>query len=30
MLDGEGYKSDDKLKSWLAEAKKFVKTLPEK
>jgi TfoX/Sxy family transcriptional regulator of competence genes len=28
MLDAEGYKSDDRLKSWLAEAKKFVKTLP--
>jgi TfoX/Sxy family transcriptional regulator of competence genes len=30
MLDAEGYKSDDELRSWLAEAKKFVKTLPEK
>jgi TfoX/Sxy family transcriptional regulator of competence genes len=30
MLDAEGYKRDDELKSWLAEAKKFVKTLPKK
>lgn len=30
MLDAEGYKRDDELKSWLAEAKKFVKNLPEK
>ena len=30
MLDTEGYKHDDELKSWLAEAKKFVKTLPKK
>jgi TfoX/Sxy family transcriptional regulator of competence genes len=30
ILDAEGYKSDDELRSWLAEAKKFVKTLPEK
>lgn len=30
MLDAEGYKSDNELKSWLAEAKKFAETLPEK
>ena len=30
MLDTEGYKGDDVLKSWLAEAKIFVKTLPKK
>lgn len=30
MLDAEGYNRDDELKSWLAEAKKFVKNLPEK
>jgi TfoX/Sxy family transcriptional regulator of competence genes len=30
MLDTEGYKGDDGLKSWLAEAKNFVKTLPKK
>ena len=30
MLDADGYKSDDELKSWLAEAKNFAKTLPEK
>jgi len=30
MLDPEGYKRDDELKFWLAEAKKFVKTLPKK
>jgi len=30
MIDTQGYKSDDELKSWLAEAKTFVKTLPKK
>jgi len=30
MLDAEGYKSDNELKSWLAEAKKFAETLPQK
>lgn len=30
MLAVEGYKSDDALKSWLDEAKTFVKTLPKK
>ena len=30
MLDNEGWQRDDELKSWLAEAKKFVKTLPKK
>ena len=30
MLNADGYKSDNELKSWLTEAKKFVKTLPEK
>ena len=30
MLNADGYKSDDKLKSWLAEAKKFAQTLPKK
>ncbi len=30
MLDTEGYKRDDELKSWLAEAKNFVRTLPKK
>ena len=30
MLNSDGYKSDDELKSWLVEAKKFVQTLPKK
>lgn len=30
MIDTQGYKSDDELKSRLAEAKTFVKTLPKK
>jgi len=30
MLGTEGYQRDDELKSWLAEAKKFVKTLQKK
>ena len=30
MLDTEGYQRDDELKSWLAEAKKFVNTLTKK
>ena len=30
MLTPEGYKSDDELKSWLVEAKKFAQNLPEK
>jgi TfoX/Sxy family transcriptional regulator of competence genes len=30
MLDKEGYQRDDELKSWLAEAKKFVNTLLKK
>jgi len=30
MLDTEAYQRDDQLKSWLAEAKKFVNTLPKK
>ena len=30
MLGANGYKTDSELKSWLAEAKKFVKTLPKK
>ena len=30
MLVADGYKSDNELKSWLAEAKQFVKTLPKK
>jgi len=30
MVNANGYKTDDELKSWLAEAKKFVKTLPKK
>ncbi len=30
MLNANGYKTDDELKYWLGEAKKFVKTLPKK
>jgi len=30
MVEAKGYKGDDDLKSWLVEAKKFVKTLPGK
>ena len=30
MLDPELYKRDDELKSWLAESRNFVKTLPKK
>lgn len=30
MLDGSGFKTDEKLKSWLLKAKTFVKTLPPK
>jgi len=30
MLDTQGYEDDDVLKSWLAEARDFAKTLPEK
>ena len=30
MVDAKGYKEDADLKSWLAEARKFAKTLPEK
>jgi len=30
MLDGSGFKTDEKLKSWLMKAKTFVKTLPPK
>ena len=30
MLDARGYEGDDELKSWLAEARDFAKTLPEK
>ena len=30
MVDGQGVKTDDSLKSWLHKAKTFVKTLPPK
>jgi TfoX/Sxy family transcriptional regulator of competence genes len=30
MVDAKGYKEDEDLKSWLAKARKFAKTLPEK
>ena len=30
MITREGFKSDDELRSWLDQAKKFVKTLPPK
>lgn len=30
MLDDAGFKTDEKLKSWLMKAKSFVKTLPSK
>jgi len=30
MLDAQGYRDDDDLKSWLAEAGNFAKTLPGK
>ena len=30
MLDGAGFKTDEKLKSWLMKSKTFVKTLPPK
>lgn len=30
MLDGAGFKTDEKLNSWLVNARTFVKTLPPK
>ncbi len=30
MLEGSGFKTDEKLQSWLMKAKIFVKTLPSK
>ena len=30
MLEGQGFKTDDQLKSWLNQARGFVKTLPPK
>ena len=30
MVEGSGFKTDEKLKSWLMKAKTFVKTLPPK
>jgi hypothetical protein len=30
MIAGGGFKTDDKLKSWLVKARTFVKTLPPK
>jgi hypothetical protein len=30
MVGQEGFKSDEELKTWLAQAKTFVKTLPKK
>ena len=30
MVEGKGFKTDEKLKSWLIKARTFVKTLPPK